>query len=242
MCNDENFWLTRLLNKEVYPLEEIRDFKGDFTYKEMYRHLFLNEYEQGIFEAVKRNNPYYYKVVSRGHFNSDRKRKIFQDAIKYNSFDVITYLLIQTESDSEKLDLEDEIYLSLNEKTVNWYLNMGLGNYAVYIMQLSRYRAEFADYVYEQFKKYLPYIKYEHIEVFKEVADNLGGAIATYTEDEDIEVFSKLEKIIDLFLQYVRKEDKPIIIKQILHGTEDYNYGVDEKFLKLWQKFLQDKI
>ena len=238
LCNDENFWLTRLINKQVYPLEEIRDFKGNFTYKEIYRHLFLNEYEQGMFEAAKRNNVYYYNVVSRGHFNLGRTVKSFQHAVKNNSFDILTSILLNKES--KKIDMEYEIYYSGNEKVVKWYIHMGMGSYSDYIAALVGYRVEFSDYVYEQLRKYLPYIKY-NISDFEELGFRLGEAIFGYAEDEEIELLHKLEKMLDLFLQHVRKEDKANFIKHVRLGTENRMEDVNETFLKMWKKFLQEK-
>ena len=139
LCNDENFWLTRLLNKEVYTLEEIRDFKGNFTYKEIYRHLFLNEYEQGMFEAAKRNNVYYFDIINSTHF-SKRSIEEFEIAVKNNSFDILTYFIIHAEDDSERLNLGEIIYFSGNEKAIKWYVHMGMGSYYEYVKNLSLYR------------------------------------------------------------------------------------------------------
>ena len=239
LCNDENFWLTRLLNKEVYTLEEIREFKGNFTYKEIYRHLFLNEYEQGMFEAAKRNNVYYYDIINVG-YDLKSYEEIFRFAIKNNSFDILTYFFLHAEDDTEKSDLGEEIYFSLNEKAVKWYIQMGMGSYIEYIQALLNYKVEYADYVYDQLRKYLPYIKYEDPEDKEEILLRLGEAIFAYAEDEDIDLLYKLEKIIDLFLQHVRKEDKTNFIEDVLMGTANVK-DINENMLKIWKKILEEK-
>ena len=232
LCNDESFWLTRLLNKEVYTLPEIQDFKGNFTYKEIYRHLFLNKHEEGMMESAKRNNVSYYNILfyhnlySEKEINARQLKEIFNTAVKNTSLDIITHILLHRD---ERRDLINEIYFSGNEKALKWLINMGLGTYFGYIEELLRYRQD-----EDQVIKYIRYINLNEEEL-EDVGEILGSAIIHIKEPA---VLQKHEKILDLFLQHVKPKNRPIFMKYV---WERIGREATENIFSLWQQVMRKK-
>src|SRR5437016_4304514 len=69
LCDEESFWLNRLLNKSPLDAEYWRKVKGDFTWKEIYQFygpaFSIAKKKVGSLEAAKRDNVYLYKMLFR---------------------------------------------------------------------------------------------------------------------------------------------------------------------------------
>ena len=63
LCEDENFWLNRLLNKSKIHIEDLKKIKGNLTYKKLYKYLYLGDYGEGLFHSIQNDNVYLYKLI-----------------------------------------------------------------------------------------------------------------------------------------------------------------------------------
>ena len=185
LCEDESFWLNRLLTKKTK--EEISKLKGDLKYKQLYRYLYMGGYKEGIDEAIKNDNIYLYKNLSMYKYKNIFK--VSMDAADIGSLEILTYLFIKADENLSQ-DLKDHIYSTAGEKTLKWMDKMDLIYWSDYIRYWIQFSTSDDDsYHYETIKKYLSKAG-DHDDFMYFLGESL--------EDNSLE---SREKIFDLFLQ-----------------------------------------
>lgn len=142
LCNDENFWFNRLVTRiYVYKLSEIKRLRGDLTYKEIYRFIYLNEGQKGIIKAAKQNNIYLFKYLYHDLWETRKDDSIdeaIRTASKNGSLDIITYMFV---NDSETVYEDIEKLKRIVSRTANleiaiWLDKMNQFNYREYVINL----------------------------------------------------------------------------------------------------------
>ena len=184
--------MNRLLNKSKLSTEDLRNIKGNLSYKKVYRYLYLGDYYNGTIEAIKDYNVYLYKAIPIDKTVS-LTAELVMDAAGYGSLEILNYIFIKTTNLEERHDLFFNIYSTASEKTIKWMDKMGLISYSDYVKEwIEMNGGDFVnvDFPYEIIKKYLPKVE--------ETYDLMGylGASLHYGDLES------RKKIFDLFLEY----------------------------------------
>lgn len=140
LCNDESFWLNRFITLKHVDIFFIRQMKGNFKYKELYRFFHFGEEEIGIREAAKRDNLYVYKYLL-GRFidyTKDTYPKPILESLKLasanGSIDIMSYMFMNQPNNLENLSMI--ISRSANLETFIWLEKMDKINNKEYIINL----------------------------------------------------------------------------------------------------------
>lgn len=148
VCNEESFWINRLLLKMSSPdnnietINELRDVKNkenkdkQISHKELYICLFSKNKKEALFKSVQLDNTILFRKVRSldknniYSYNSD----MIEEAARYNSFNILTYLLINhTGYYSYDKVLVNHALIFANVKVFEWLNSMGLVDYDEYI-------------------------------------------------------------------------------------------------------------
>ena len=227
LCNNDNFWLNRLLLNKYYDSEELREIKGDFTYKEIYRYLTI-DFELGALKAAEKNNVYLLNAIKIKHSVYLFRDILISEAAKNESFDILTSLFLDELDEDKRTNLVDLIYFTDNEKSIEWIFKNNLSTYESFIGFLIH--NNYNDYTQKQLKKYIPRMKPLTGDDF---AFELGESLEMY----DLE---SREKIFDLFLSSKKIVDIKNSVGLAIEGMESKD--INEKERKGWIKFLSNKI
>ncbi len=189
LCEDENFWLNRLLNKSKIHIEDLKKIKGNLTYKKLYKYLYLGDYGEGLFHSIQNDNVYLYKLIP---INKNSGSMLTHAACFY-SIEIINYIFLNELHYFDDKDIfKSYMYTIGHEKTISWMDKMDLINYSDFITSwLFEIDEDFVkdNYIYEIIKKYL-----HKVENTDDFMFYLGDSLK----------YSKLEsreKIFDLFLE-----------------------------------------
>jgi len=223
LCEDESFWLNRLLNKSEFSIDDLRNIKGNLTYKKVYRYLYLGDYNKGILEAIQNDNVYLFKSIPINK-TFDFLVDTVMDAAGYGSIEILNYIIINFNGK----ELLVYIYSTASEKTILWLDKMDLISYGDFIKEWIEERDEnFVenDYVYKLIEKYLPKVK---------DSNGLMKSLGSSLFYGDLE---SRKKIFDLFLKYnIDIENYKSAITRAEEIVEDKNK------LKKWINYINDKM
>ena len=190
LCNDETFWFNRLMDKSKLSLEDLKNIKGNLSYKKVYRYLYLGDYKKGVIEAIKDDNVYLYKAIPISK-DGEFLYEIAMDAAGYNSIEILNYIFINS-TDLEKQDLPIYIYSLASEKTIKWMDKMDLISYSDYIKEWIVVDVEVFEnivYPYQIIKKYITKVK------------NYDGFMKTLGASLHYGDLETRKKIFDLFIE-----------------------------------------
>ncbi len=210
LCGEESFWLNRFLLKKDYDLEEIKKMKGDFTYRELYKYLYIDKDNKNIFiEAAKRDNLYFYKELYRNAvWEREEIDLTIKAAAENGSLQILTYLFINDKNDDEHGQLSFLVSLFANAKTTEWLKAMGQIDYDAYLVNLVT-----TEYGFEEIKKYLHMVgKRYHPELYYE----LGKSLSRFSLDSRIQILDYfisqkmegLDRAIEGAYEVLKKGDK----------------------------------
>ena len=183
LCGEESFWLNRFLLNRGYNLEEVKNMKGNFSYRELYKYLYIDTNNKEIFfEAAKRDNLHFYKVLNdHGTWTDDDRRLVVKSASENGSINILTYTYLHNEQDDDHVHLSFLISLFGNEKTTEWLKLMDQLDYDSYLVNLVINREngiqEIKKYLYHVNKRYHPELYYE-----------LGKSLFKYSLDSRISI------------------------------------------------------
>ena len=183
LCSEESFWLNRFLLKKDYGLEEIRNMKGDFSYRELYKYLYIDTTNTERFlEIAKRDNLHLYKIfLISGTWTDDDRRMAIKFASENGSLNILTYTYLHNNGDDDHAHLSFLVSLFGNEKTTEWLKLMDQLDYDAYLVNLVENREnvlqEIKKYLYHVNKKYHPELYYE-----------LGKSLSKYSLDSRLAI------------------------------------------------------
>lgn len=195
LYDDEIFWLNRLMTK--MDIEEIRDVKGDFSYKELYHFVRKGERKRGILEAVRRNNVYLFRSLW-----DDLNYKYWEEVIfeigKYSNKDIVTYILSKEDDVNYKYDIAGTLIDTSNED-FTWLLKTGILRYAQYIFCIAENPEIFPNF--PNISRFLSRIKDE--DYLDMIAD-----IANFSKNLDV-----AKKILEVLITYKHKTLSKDVLK-----------------------------
>lgn len=122
LCEDESFWLNRLLTK--HSKHEIKQLRGSLSYKDLYHYLYLGDFEEGALHAIKEDNVYLYKAIPINKYN--KLSKFVMYAGSYDSIEILTYIFINSIDEDIKYKMIKYLLVTAGEKTVEWMAKMSL--------------------------------------------------------------------------------------------------------------------
>lgn len=156
LYDDENFWLNRLLI--TLDIEEIQDFKNNFSYKELYYFIRnKSKSKTGILEAIKRDNIHLFRKLWTHHYYK-HWGGILHEISKVGNKDMATYI-ISNENDAEhKYDIAGTMMETANSKFTKWLLKTGIVAYDQYIFFIYETPEKYS-YPLREISKYLSRIK-----------------------------------------------------------------------------------
>lgn len=140
ICNEESFWLNRLLLKMSHPdnniesINELRENK-EITYKDLYIYLFGKDRKEALFKSVQLDNTTLFRKIRSLDKNNiyGSNSDLMREAGRYNSFNIMTYLLMNENYPVCREMLAHNALTFANEKVFKWLDSMGLVNYDKYI-------------------------------------------------------------------------------------------------------------
>ncbi len=211
LCGEESFWLNRFLLKKDYDLDEIKKMKGDFTYRELYKYLYIDINNKNVFiEAARRDNIHFYKELNHnGLWTVYDKELTIKDAAENGSLQILTYLFIIDHRGDDHEQLSFLVSMFANEKTSEWLKTMDQLDYDAYLVNLVTTREE----AFGEIKKYLNMVsKRYHPELYYE----LGKSLSEFTLDSRIQILEYfisqkmegLDRAIEGAYEFLKKGDK----------------------------------
>jgi len=219
LCEDESFWLNRLLKK--YDIETIFEMKENLTYKNLYRYLFFDR-KTGLNVAIQTDNLDLFKQIYNSSDENDDLQYQYDQIGKDGSLNILAYLLLN-EIQEDRQYIIDIVLGSANEKVFKWLHKMGLTSYYYYFLLLTGYYNP--EYVLPQIKKYFKYIR-ENDDVIP-ILETLGLYLTKYNLEEKKIIYDLIST----------KFDTKKYIEAIMNGLEHnkdirFNQETKEKFLK----------
>lgn len=220
LYDDEIFWLNRLILILGLDLGEIRDIKGDFSYKEIY---FFNKYKikKSILEAVRRNNIHLFRKLWE---DEDFKRykyweEILHEIGKYGNKDLVTYICAKENDPFQKYDIAGTIMYTANESFIEWLLKTGILAYDQYILCIFEHPKNFSLDSFPDISKYLSRIKDDD-------CYNIIHVIARYVDLDNLNIAKKILEILITFKHVSISKD--YLKKQFV----DHSSGlIDQNFI-----------
>jgi len=220
LCNDETFWLNRLLKN--YDVETIKEMKQDLTYKALYRYIFFDR-ERGLDQAIKSDNLTLFKLINPVDFS----QFIIYEKIGANAaINILTYLLLNTGPD-DRVEIKSLVLDSLNDNVFKWLHKMEEISYINYFIVLINHHGDF-EKVYNKFKKFEKYITFRDHYIF-EIMETLGLSL-------DNDNLKEREKLYNLFQKYNTSKDEGI---KFLKGGLEYSQASQETRDKLLKYVLK---
>ena len=117
-------------------IETINELRGvenkQITYKELYICLFSKNKKEALFKSVQLDNTILFRKIDKNKIYY--KHDMIEEAARYNSFNILTYLLIKHPGyyDYDKT-LVNHALIFANVKVFEWLNSMGLVDYDEYI-------------------------------------------------------------------------------------------------------------
>lgn len=208
LCENESFWLNRLLTH--YKLDFIKDLKGNYTYKQLYRYLFFDK-KSGVQEAIKTDNLLFLKELTNNFLNTNFD--IIYEVAENNSFKILTFILLQEEDIDRRDDIVTEALFTANMKTFEWLLLMGMTNYFSYILLLIKQNFS-NEITFPQIRKYIGFLGTEDIN------DGVLYVLGVNLTDINLENRIFLYDFLLSFLNnIITKERKQNLIKSIMESS-----------------------
>lgn len=151
LCNEESFWLRRLLNNSPLNAEYWRKVKGNFKWKEIYQY-YSGKRKVGSLEAARKDNVYLYKMLFR-YIDTETYIETLKLAAANGATDVMTYVLFNGTKEEFQEGVDAQIMFSLhaNTKSSEWLDLMDQLDYSSHIVKLIEQKLdpipEIADFV-----------------------------------------------------------------------------------------------
>ena len=226
LCEDENFWINRLLNRSKFSIEKINKIKGDLTYKKLYKYLYLGDYGQGFNHAIQNDNVYLYKLIPIKKFHLLYTTVI--NAAGFGSIEILNYIFLSISGD-DRYNFILSCYSGANDKTINWLDKMDLIDYSQFISKMILEGCDEDDYTYDMIKKYLHEVKYT-----EDFMDELGYSLSNSN-------LESRKKIFDLFIE--NNIDIDYYENAILAAEDRSVYRcIDKNKLINWVNYVNNKM
>lgn len=178
LCNDESFWLNRLLLKKNLKLELINKLKENLTYKDLYRYLFFEKVE-GLHKAIRSNNLQLFRYLFKSTpLSGDDLMYVYMITMQLDnvnrSKDIILYLFLN-DKNTDEYNKKRNVSLSADPEMAEWLDNFELLDPSDYIENLMLHDDD-PDFKYgvdineilSEIQKYIHRVPREHDIFFRE--------------------------------------------------------------------------